>query len=102
MKSVGLVAFGIILIIVGATSPLYVMLLSAEDDTVTADEDSLIEEAEDTGAEVKCLEGKFAIPLPDSSLFWQEAMLCGKDMSYWMGGGEPPGPIINRPSRDFD
>ena len=102
MRTVSLVAFGIILIIVGATSPLYVMLLSAEDDTVTAGDDSLLGEAEGTGAEVKCLEGKFAIPLPDSSLFWQEAMLCGKDMSYWMGGGEPPGPIINRPSRDFD
>ena len=102
MRSVWLVAFGVILIIVGATSPLYVMLLKAEYDTVAAAEDLLISEAEETGAEDECLEGRFAIPIPGGSLFWQDAMLCGKDMRYWMGEGEPPGPIINRLTRDFD
>ncbi len=102
MRSVRLVAFGIILIIVGATSPLYVMLLTAEDSTVVAVEDPLISEADDTGAEDECLEGRFAIPVPNGSLFWQNALLCGKDMRYWMGEGEPPGPIINKPARDFD
>ena len=116
MGSVRLVAFGIILIIVGATSPLYVMLLTAEDDTaaevelpliskeddaVDAAKDPLIRE-EDIGAEDKCLQGKFAIPVPDGSLYWQDALLCGKDMRYWMGGAEPPGPIINRSRQEFN
>ena len=116
MRSVRLVAFGIILIIVGATSPLYFMLLTTEDDTaaavevpliseeddaVDAAEDPLIRE-EDIGAEDKCLQGKFAIPVPDGSLYWQDALLCGKDMRYWMGGAEPPGPIINRSRQEFN
>ncbi len=102
MRSVRLVAFGVILIIAGATSPLYVMLLTAEDPTVSAVEEPLTSKAEETGAEDKCLEGKFAIPVPGGSLFWQDAMLCGKDMRYWMGEGGPPGPIINSLTRDFD
>ena len=117
MGSVRLVVFGIILIIVGATSPLYVMLLTAEDDTAATVEDPLISEEDDAvdaaedpqiskedviGAEDKCLQGKFAIPAPDGSLFWQDALLCGKDMRYWIGGDEPPGPIINRSRQDFN
>ena len=117
MRSVRLVAFGIILIIVGATSPLYVMLLTSEDDTAAAVEVPLISEEDDTvdaaedpligkedviGAEDKCLQGKFAIPVPDGSLYWQDALLCGKDMRYWMGGAEPPGPIINRSRQEFN
>ena len=117
MNSFRLVAFVIILIIAGATSPLYFMLLTAEDDTaaavedplisseddtVDASEDPLISKEDDIGAEDKCLYGKFSIPAPDGSLFWQDALLCGKDMRYWLGGSEPPGPIINQPTRDFD
>ncbi len=78
------------------------ILLSAEDDTAAAIEGPQIGEAEDTGAEDKCLQGKFAIPVPNGSLLWQDVMLCGKDMRYWMGEGEPPGPIINKPPQDFN
>ena len=102
MGSVRLVALGVILIIAGVTSPLYVMLLTAEDATVAGVEKPLINDADDAGDQFKCLEGKFAIPIPDGSLFWQEAFLCGKDMRYWMGGGEPPGPVINTPPQSFD
>ncbi len=102
MRSVRLVAVGVILIIAGVTSPLYVMLLTAEDANTASDEKPLINEADDAGTEYKCLEGRFAIPIPDGSLFWQEAFLCGKDMRYWMGEGEPPGPVINKPPQSFD
>ena len=102
MRSVKLVAFGVILIIAGITSPLYVMLLTAEDTAVATAEEPLNSEADDIENEDRCLEGKFAIPVPNGSLFWQDALLCGKDMRYWMGGGEPPGPIINMPQRDFN
>ena len=102
MRSVRLAAIGVILIIAGVTSPLYVMLLTAEDATVPTAEKPLISEADDVGAQDKCLEGRFAIPIPDGSLFWQEAFLCGKDMRYWMGEGEPPGPVTNMPRQSFD
>ena len=102
MRSVRLVVFSIILIVAGATSPLYVMLLTDEDPAAAIAEDILITEADDTGTEDKCLEGRFAIPIPKGGLFWQDALLCGKDMRYWMGEGEPPGQIVNMPSRDFN
>ena len=101
-RSVRLVAFGVILIVVGATSPLYVMLLTSEDSAVVTGGAPLISEANDTGGEDKCLEGRFAIPVPDGTLYWQDAFLCGKDMRYWMGEGEPPGPIVNKPPQVFD
>ena len=102
MRSVGLVAFGVLLIIAAVTSPLYVMLLTAEDANVATAEEPLANKADDDGAQYQCLEGRFAIPIPDGSLFWQEAFLCGKDMRYWMGEGEPPGPVINMPPQTFD
>ena len=78
------------------------MLLTAEDPEVTATESPLISEANDTGSEDECLEGRIAIPIPDGGLFWQKTLLCGKDMRYWAGQGEPPGPIVNMPAQDFD
>ncbi|MCH7626613.1 MAG: hypothetical protein IIC83_11870, partial [Chloroflexi bacterium] len=60
MRSVRLVAFGVILIIVGVTSPLYVMLLTAEDADVATAEEPLVNEADDDGVEYQCLEGRFA------------------------------------------
>lgn len=102
MRSVRLVAVGVILIIAGVTSPLYVMLLTAEDANTATAEKPLINEADDAGAEYECLEGRFAIPIPGGSFFWQEAFLCGKDIRYWMGEGEPPGPVINMPPQSFD
>ena len=102
MRSVKLVALVIILIVAGATSPLYVMLLTAEDPEVSAAESPLVSDTNDTGSDDECREGRIAIPIPDGGLFWQETLLCGKGMRYWSGEGEPPGPIINMPARDFD
>ncbi len=99
MRSIKLVSFGIMLTIVGVTSPLYVMLLTADDGTSAPAEVPLIRPAEDTSA--KCLQGKLGITVPGGGLFWQDAMLCGKDMRYRMEG-EPPGPIINKPKQDFN